>query len=499
MKTLRILPCLLGLVAAGCGDEGTTTASGTDGTQGTTATTATTAMTATATMTPTSSATDSASGTAGETEGLPTTSSPGPTSTTGSTTDEPGTSTTVATGTSTGTTGAISGTSGESTSTTGDPPPCEPGDSGGMGDVEKSFLWVANTDQGSISKVDTQGVVELARYRSGPNGGGESPSRTAVSVDGRFVVVNNRSTGRATMIAADPADCVDSNANGMIDTSQNPVDLRAWGSDECVVWSTMLPFLGGESAGPRAVTWTPGTWDKNLCAFVDPKVWIGYLPAQAATAHMARLDGATGKIEETVTIPNWFVGDTSWGPYGAALDKNLDVWFTGLRGELFRLNTAMDPVTVDRWTPGFDLQFYGMTVDPDGDPWFAGNCGPVSTFDPVKQQFIAVPGTENGCYRGIGADKDGHVWAADNGICGVMQIDHVTNTMVKFHALQPCTTPVGVSVDEEGFVWIVDEWEGAWKIDPMNPDAKQFLPISSQHYTYSDMTGGQLKSVVLPQ
>jgi len=56
-----------------------------------------------------------------------------------------------------------------------------------------------------------------------------------------------------------------------------------------------------------------------------------------------------------------------------------------------------------------------------------------------------------------------------------------------------------VSVDEEGYVWIVDQHQGAWKIDPLNPNDKQLLPIGSQHYTYSDMTGGQLKSVVLPQ
>ncbi|WAS99129.1 lyase [Nannocystis punicea] len=379
-----------------------------------------------------------------------------------------------------------------------------PGETEGMGDIEKSFLWVANTDQGSISKVDTQGVVELARYRSGPSGGTESPSRTAVSVDGRFVVVNNRGTGRVTMIAANVDDCKDKNGNGMIDTSQTQDDLRAWDSDECVIWSSVLPFKGDIGAGPRGVTWTPGTWDMNLCQFVDPKVWVGYLPVQAATAHMVRFDGMTGVVEETVTIPNWLVGDTSWGPYGAALDKNLDVWFSGLRGELFRLNTAQNPVTVDRWTPPFNLQFYGMTVDPDGDPWFGGNCGPVSTFDPDTQQFIAVPGTENGCYRGLAADKDGHVWVADNGTCGVVQIDHVTNTMIQFHTLNPCGTPVGVSVDDEGFVWVVDEWVGgngggAWKIDPLNPNMKQFLAIANDHYTYSDMTGGQLKSVVLPQ
>ncbi len=406
------------------------------------------------------------------------------------------------------TTGAVSvsSSSGETTgdTTTGDTTTgggCEPGDTtGGMGDVEKSFLWVANTDQGSVSKVDTQTLVELARYRSGPGDGfGESPSRTAVSFDGRFVIVNNRQSGRSTVVAANVEDCVDTNNNGKIDTSQNKDDLLAWGADECVRWTVVHPFNGQFGGGPRGVTWAPGQFNKDTCKFEDPVVWVGYLPQQFATAHMVRLDGATGAIEETVVIPDWTVGFwTDYGPYGAALDKELNVWFVGLRGALYRLNTQEDPVTHDRWIPPNALEIYGMTVDPDGDPWFGPNCGDITTFDAKTEQFIAVPGT-NACHRGLAADKDGSVWVADNSECGVWQVDHKTNTLIKFHKLEPCGTPVGVSVDLEGFVWVVDEVGWAWKIDPKNVPAMQKVDIVGNHYTYSDMTGGQLKSVILPQ
>lgn len=499
MKIPRLVSTpLLAAALAGCGDDGTTSASATlgqtsttlDPTGGPTTGTPTTG-TPTGSTTQTSEDTGTASNSAGMTTTTGTTTEgTDPTTTTGALSASSTTAETTGPGTST-----TNGTNGDTT--TGND--CQPGDTQGMGDVEKSYLWVANSDQGSISKVDTQQLLEVARYRSGPLGGyEENPSRTAVSFDGRFVIVNNRQSGRSTVIAANLEDCVDANGNGMIDTSQNKDDLRAWGQDECVKWSVVHPYNGQIGGGPRAVTWSPGTWNQATCAFEHPVVWVGYLPQQAGTAHMVRLDGATGTVEETVVINNWFLGDTSWGPYGAALDKDLNVWFTGLRGELFRVNTGDNPATFDRWAPGFDQQFYGMTVDPDGDPWFGNNCGDIATFDPISQTFINVAGTY-GCHRGLAADKDGSVWVADNNQCGVWQVDHVTNTMVAFHPLNPCSTPIGVSVDDEGFVWVVDEFGGAWKIDPNNVAAMQLVPIAGDHYTYSDMTGGQLKSVVLPQ
>jgi hypothetical protein len=500
--TMRPLAALLTLTTlAGCGDNGNSSASSgssgsaSDGTSPTTTPTTGTPTTGTPTTTPTS--TDGDSGTVSDSVGMTTTTTGEPTTTTVTATD--GSSTTGAvSASSTGDTTVADTTVG----TTGDTTtglPCEPGDTQGMGDVEKSYLWVANTDQGSISKVDTLNLLEVARYRSGPGAAGESPSRTAVSFDGRFVIVNNRMTGRSTVVAANIEDCVDANNNGMIETSQNKNDLLAWGADECVRWSILHPFNGQFGGGPRGVTWSPGEFNQDTCKFEDPEVWVGYLPQQFAQAHMARLDGATGTVKETVVIPDWTVGTwTDYGPYGAALDKNLDVWFVGLRGALYRVNTKEDPATSDRWIPPNALEIYGMTVDPDGDPWFGPNCGDITTFDSMTETFIAVPGT-NACHRGLAADKDGSVWVADNSECGVWQVDHKTNTLVAFHKLNPCSIPVGVSVDLEGFVWVVDEAGWAWKIDPMNVPGMQKVDIIGDHYTYSDMTGGQLKSVILPQ
>jgi streptogramin lyase len=204
-------------------------------------------------------------------------------------------------------------------------------------------------------------------------------------------------------------------------------------------------------------------------------------------------------LEETIDIPNWTQGWSHFPPYGAAYDGLGSVWFTGLRGEVLRIDTQS--LQLDRWTMPATVQAYGMTVDPEGNPWFGGCSGPVTMFDAQTETFVSIPNT-SACHRGIAADSLGNIWVASNSPCGLVQIDRETQTLVKFHNAadfqNQCSTPVGVSVDVEGYVWMVDEWIGAWKIDPETYD-KELVTITGQHYTYSDMTGGGLNAVVFPQ
>ncbi len=303
---------------AGCGDATGTTDVSAGATQGSTGASVGSATDSPATGTGDGSTTTPTSGNS-ESNGQTTTDGPttaGPTSTTVDP-SATGTSDPTATGTSAGSTSGVvpdtTSTSGPDTgsssgvgesSSTGEAPPCEPGDGMGMGMVEKSYIWIASQNTSDVSKVDTKTMTELARYRTGP--GNESPSRTAVSADGRFVVVNNRQTGRSTMIAANPEDCPDKNGNGMLDSSQNKNNLLAFGADECVRWSITLPFLGAWDDGPRGVTWTAGHWDYDQCKYVEPKVWIGYMSnAGGETVHLIRVDGETGVIEQTIPVPGW--------------------------------------------------------------------------------------------------------------------------------------------------------------------------------------------------
>ncbi len=498
--------CVVALGLVGCGDSAAGTeasASGTGGSTGTTVGASTEApATMSATDTPTTAPTGSGSASAGDTTADPsatgsqTTGTTVDPSATATATDTSGPGTTGGTSTgvlpettsSTGSTGGSTGV-GDTSSSTGDKPPCEPGDGMGMGMIEKSFIWIASYNTNDISKVDTLTMTELARYRTGP--GNENPSRTAVSADGRFVVVNNRNTGRSTMIAANLDDCVDTNGNGMIDTSQNKANLLAWGADECVRWSIVFPIAGGTSTGPRGVTWTPGEWSYDQCKYVNPKVWVGYLAA-GTNAHFARVDGLTGVVEETLIAPAW--KGSGYAPYGAALDPQFRPWFSSLRNEFVRVNTDVNPHTLTRITPPGNVQSYGFTIDEDGNPWFGGCSGPVTVYDQKNQTFTSIAGT-NACHRGVTADAK-YVWVASNGPCGLVQVDRESRTLIKFHNTNPCSTAIGLSIDLEKNVWLVDQGGFAWKFDPENVLGMKKVDVAGSHYVYSDMTGGQLLSVV---
>lgn len=367
--------------------------------------------------------------------------------------------------------------------------------SGNM-DIDESFIWIPATSDGLVSKINTRTMVEEARYLTGPSGSAESVSRTAVAGDGRFVVVNARGTGRSTAVAANIADCIDVNGDGQITTSTSVADIKPWGTDECVVWTILhANWSGGYTHGPRGITWTIGDYDKASCTYQNQKVWLGFGAMQPGSANFVRLDGATGLLEQSLEAPGWVGSD--YAPYGGALDPMGHAWFTGLRGELVRVNTEQNPITLTRIPQPANIQTYGMTVDRNGNPWLAGCSGPVSTYDVPSGQWISVAGT-NACHRGMAIDHDDHAWVASNGPCGLVEIDVPTRTLVAQHTLAQCSTPIGVSVDVDGFVWLVDQQGWAWKIDPLNVPAMQMIPVAGDHYVYSDMTGGQLKSVTPP-
>ena len=142
-----------------------------------------------------------------------------PQTTTGASTGEPSTTSGVnpSEGTTTSSTGAGESTEGPKLDM--GPKVCDPD----LTPATFDFIWIANSSQGTVSKIDTKTGVEQARYYTGP--GASNPSRTSVNQYGD-VAVSNRDPGSIIKIMALKAKCIDKNNNGMIATSAGPNDIR---------------------------------------------------------------------------------------------------------------------------------------------------------------------------------------------------------------------------------------------------------------------------------
>ncbi len=386
---------------------------------------------------------------------------------------------------------------------TGGPPgggACPEGGGSSMQTPDFSYIWIANSAEGTVSKIDTETAKEVARYRTGPHGATDDPSRTAVSLEGDVAVTNRGGLevahGSVTRIAAIEARCVDLDGDGHIATSSGPSDVLPWGEDECVLWRHEVPSRPVYSVGPRPTAWDVG---EDRCTFADDRVWVGWYDDDAEIGEFRRLDGATGTLLDEVHVPGWVPLRKDHGPYGGAVDGNNDLWVIGLAGPLVRIDARSLEHT--RWEVPTDTSPYGIALDAEGRPWLAGQLGDISRFDPPSQTWAVfhVEADAPTRLRGLQVDRDGMLWAARNEPCGLVQFDTVAVAFVDaLVALPDCEQPVGVSVDAAGRVWVPDrDRDRAYRVDPATHDVV-FVDGLVSPYTYSDMTGAGLALAFTP-
>jgi sugar lactone lactonase YvrE len=196
-------------------------------------------------------------------------------------------------------------------------------------------------------------------------------------------------------------------------------------------------------------------------------------------------------------------------------------------GGLIKVNLATS--TVNRYDQHCG---YGITVDQDGYVWTGGkqwwsdavpdHSSCVQRFN-SKNDTIAdtgyqpAPALFQGVQlRGIAAGAGisaGYVWAAESlGKLYRIKADTLTDvttyntpvvgTGVVCHDKTPtggdyCDNGlVGVAVDHVGYVWVISTTENAaYKFDPRSEEFTK-VPVGQLPYTYSDMTGMQLRNVI---
>ncbi|MEM7155377.1 MAG: hypothetical protein AAF799_21185 [Myxococcota bacterium] len=370
--------------------------------------------------------------------------------------------------------------------------------------VSFSTIWIASQSTGTVYRVDTfTGTIE-GRYYTEPSMGRGSPSRTSVNLQGD-VAVSNRASAGVTKIAGSLDRCVDLDGNGTIETSTGPEDVLPWGEDECVLWHRDFPDAIANK-GVRPTQWEAGVAPGFPCGDPNPRLWVGYL-ATGEVARFVRLDGSDGAILDTAEVSGVFTDHPHHRPYGGVVDAEGDLWAighgSGDTGPLLHI----DADTLEVTNYGNPIgSFYGLTIDADGNPWacsrnLAATQAAVFRFDAVTETFSEVLVTGGASLRGCAADEAGRLWAAANNPCGLVEIDMATQTQVGPQIELPgCVTPVGVSIDVEGYVWVVDSGgDQAYKVDPVTHNVEILVENLITPYTYSDMTGAGLGLVSGPQ
>lgn len=343
----------------------------------------------------------------------------------------------------------------------------------GNGDLGLSFIWIANSTQGTISKIDTLELRERGRYIVRPDAAG-NPSRTSVNLAGDVAVANRN--GGITKVYALPERCAESNGEPGIQTATD-ADFLPWGVEECVAWHTPLVYRS-----QRPIAWTQGDFDAEHCRWSGQKLWTAGMNTEG-TVDILRLDGDTGAVEAMTTIAG--VHADIYGMYGGAVDARGNFWASQVgHGSLL----FVDAVTLEHKMWDLPVGAYGITLDAHGNVWTcAGNA---TRFDPKTETFTVTPAGE---YGGCMLDGAGLLYKATPG--GILAFDTGTLEIVRTYQMPQHIH--GISVDFYGYVWGVSQGSEAYRLDPADGSFETVGGLVGA-YTYSDMTGFALSQVAVP-
>jgi len=350
------------------------------------------------------------------------------------------------------------------------------------------FIWVPNSNLGTISKIDTKTGKELGRYRTGPKSPSTNPSRTTVDLQGNCWV-GNRGTGTVVKVGLyENGQYEDRNGNGTIETSKDlnndgvisDSETLDWGKDECVLLETVViegkeggykpgKYIGGYSSspGPRGIA-------------IDSKnnLWAGTFGNSKNKYYY--INGQTGQIIKTVDVSS-----KNHRAYGAVIDRNGILWSSSLTNYLLKfnpVNNSMKIIDVKHTT-------YGIALDKNNHLFVAGwGSNKLSRINITTDKVEWTISTGNRTYpKGLTVDDKGDVWVTHYYEDSVVRW---SNDGKKKATIKVGSQPSGVAIDGAGKPWSVNFSDQYLKrINPATNSVELEKLIKGNHYSYSDMTG----------
>jgi DNA-binding beta-propeller fold protein YncE len=340
--------------------------------------------------------------------------------------------------------------------------------------IDLAFMWVANSSENTVSRLNTEQCVESGRYAVCSN-----PSRTAVDLLGN-VWVGCRSDGGVVKIAIDEALCIDKNPPEGIQTAK---DLNGDGK---VTGGEVLPK--GQDECVLFTVYPGGSCQRGLGVDSENYAWVGEWNAKK----LRRLHPDDGQVVKEISI--------SANPYGLVIDQAGTIWVSGRGGNrLLEVDPELGEVGSYTSTTGC-FQPYGIGLDYKGRVWI-GNCccdDAGIRYDPVTKTWAKAQ--VHGRPRGIAGSQDGNIYVANDTSSEVAIVDSDTMVTLGFMSAGSGRFPIGMTVDFAGNVWTANQ--SAASATKFDPETKQVLcevPVGSGPYTYSDMTGYALHNFTAPQ
>ncbi len=345
------------------------------------------------------------------------------------------------------------------------------------------FAWIPNTAEGTISRIDTEKRIEVARYRTGPAHQELRPSRTTVASDGSVYVANAHHQS-VTKIALAP-NCISVGGAPEPSTSTGPDDLLDWGDDDCVEWHEEFSGFGVVDAVAIQETGD------------DAFLWVG-----AEDHSIWKVDAETGQTlfrTESPVSPNGFALDSSGGLWISTYfqtklglldtEKCLD---HGSCEAAICQDSIVDCVKSRFETPA---NAHGIAIDGAGRIWLGGD---LMRFDPGAPQNSRWAHTDvDFTVFGVASDGDQWIYAgADSD--GLYRID--SNDPGRY---EPVAGTAGrsvraIDIDHRNFAWSINrDHNDIFVVDPgpgiFDGSIDDQIAGFEEPDAYSDMIGSILR------
>jgi hypothetical protein len=334
----------------------------------------------------------------------------------------------------------------------------------GEGMARTPFIYIAVTGNNAVAKLDTESGAVLWEKPSG----GTWPSRTAVALDYSVWVGN-----RGFYCNGGPDNCSDPNYS-------NAVHMDADGNILCRV---------------DAINTARG-----VAIDGEGNAWIGtYYGQKLYKVH----GNDVNNIDCTRPPCCKRLGTYSVGVsiYGLAIDGNGFLW-TSSSPNTVKVNTVDGSIVTTVANPWY----YGIAIDRNNDVWLGGwgGSGPVHRLLGVAPYTRFDTGVNN--VTAVAVATDGFIWGSSYGTNQVVKIDPVSGAVVCRGAIPALggnldngsPRPHGVALDANGKVWVPSRYGGyANRFNPADCSLDKSFPVhpNLELYTYSDMTGMQLRTV----